>query len=98
LSAKKQKILKYSEELHFYGQCFLRKLAPLSEFEIQWATNGVFRGQKTGEGSNAKNGGFADALWAKKTNKNNKNISGVSKKTCIFDFVKKKRRMQKNVF
>ena len=89
-------ILKYREELHICGQCSLRKLAPLSGFEIQGAPNGVFRGQKTGEGSNAKNGGFLDAARAKK--KNNKKIVRVSKKTCIFDFVNKKKTDVKKRF
>ena len=77
---------------------FLQKLASLIKFKIQWAQNGVFRGQKLAEGSTETDGVSADTHGAKKTNKNNKNTSGVSKKTRIFDFVKKKIRMQKSVF
>ena len=40
--------------------------------------------------SNAKIGGFADTLLVENKNENSKNISGVSKKTCIFDLVEKK--------
>ena len=64
LSAKKN-ILKYRDELHFRGQCSLRKLASSSGFDIQWAT-------KTAERSNAKNGGSSDALREKNKNENSK--------------------------
>ena len=43
--------------------------------------NCVFRGQKTEEDLRGQR--------AKTTKKNGKNVSGVRKRTCIFDFVKK---------
>ena len=70
-------------------------MAPLFGYKIRWPKDGVFRGQKTAEGSNAKNGGFADAPREKKTNENNKNMRRVTKKVCIFDFENKKKT---NVF
>ena len=48
---------------------FSSKFGAFTWVLIWWAKNGVFRGKETAEGSNAKNGVYADARGAKKTNK-----------------------------
>lgn len=89
LPAKKN-ILRYTEKLRFCGQCVLRKLAPFSWFETQWAKNGVFADQNS-RGVERKKRSVRGHIVGKTTkNGNNENISGGNKETCIIDFAKKK--------
>ena len=72
------------------GIVFSRAMFSFFGFQIQWAA-------KTAEKSNAKMGVLRCTEGEKRKQKQQK-VVGVNKKTCIFDFVKKKRRLQKSVF
>ena len=97
LSAKTN-ILKYREELRFCGQCVLRKLAPFSWFETQWAKNGVFADQNS-RGVERKKRSVRGHIVGKTTkNGNNENISGGQKETCFIDFAKKKAGAKTNLW
>ena len=73
-------------------------MAPLIRVEIQKAANGVFRGQKTAERSNAKNGGVSDALREKNENEKRNKIVGANKKPTFSTSPKKKSWLQESVF